>query len=694
MHHSVIVIPTYNEKENIGTIVPMIFSVAKKLEREAIISILVVDDTSPDGTADVVRAMQAQYPNLQLILGKKEGLGKAYVRGMHHALTVLGADSVFEMDADLSHDPEAIPSMLREILSDSADFVIGSRYVSGGSIPLEWPFMRKLNSWAGNFVARVVIGLYGIRDCTGGFRAIRASVLQAVHLEEIPVAGYAFQVSLLQRAVLVGARILEVPITFRDREIGVSKLRLKDQIEFIYKSFTLRIHSLTVRYGLFALLFSVVVAFFAAVYMSTEHVAAFVVGISVLLLAQGVWNLWLMIQVWDNPHKTGEYGSPKTYEAPQYSFTALLPALHEEVVIGDTIRAVHAVDYPSHLKQILVICRYDDTGTIAAAEQAIAGLGEGANAKVLVYNRIPSNKPKQMNFALAETTGDVVVPFDAEDGPHKDLYHIVNTTMIRQNADVVQSGVQLMNFESNWYSVYNVLEYFFWFKSVLPYFAARGAVPLGGNTVFFKRKWLERIGGWDEECLTEDAEIGMKLSQAGARIRVIYEEQHATQEEAPLSLGVFIKQRTRWHQGFMQVIGKGQWRKFLTVRQQALSLYVLAWPEIQAVLFLYAFVSAVALFFIKLPAWATVVSILPLYLLVVLFVVCVVALYQFCQSYNKKFPWWMPFKMLVAFYPFQILLGVSALRAVYRLLKGSTGWEKTVHVGAHRVSVPLEVPLE
>jgi cellulose synthase/poly-beta-1,6-N-acetylglucosamine synthase-like glycosyltransferase len=611
---------------------------------------------------------------------------------MRYAIDTLEADTVFEMDADLSHEPEVIPTMVREIISGRADFVIGSRYVPGGSIPREWPFIRKLNSWAGNLVARLIIGLYSVHDCTGGFRAIRASVLQAAHLEDIPVAGYAFQVSLLQRAVLVGARVSEVPISFRDREVGVSKMRLKDQVEFITKSFVLRFHSLSVRYGLYALLFVIATVIAAALYVSANVLATAVVLISILLLAQGMWNLWLMIQVWDDPYTLGQTGSPKTYEQPKYSFTALLPVLHEEMVVGETIRALHAIDYPNDLKQIIVICRFDDDKTIAAAEKAIAELGAGVHAEVKIFKSIPSNKPKQLNLGLVAATGSVVVPFDAEDGPHKDLYHIVNTTMIRQNADVVQSGVQLMNFESSWYSVYNVLEYFFWFKSVLPYFAARGAVPLGGNTVFFKRKWLERVGGWDEHCLTEDAEIGMKLSQAGARIRVIYEERHATQEEAPVTLGVFIKQRTRWHQGFMQVIGKRQWRKFLTLRQQLLSLYVLAWPELQAILFLYALVSAVALFFIKLPVWVTIVSILPLYLLVVLFVVCVLALYQFCQSYEKKFPWWIGFKMLVAFYPFQILLGISAMRAVYRLIKGSTGWEKTVHVGAHRALATPEVP--
>lgn len=683
MHKAVIVLPTYNERDNIATILGLIFAVSDRLPEATTLSVLVVDDSSPDGTAEVVTQLQATYPNLYMITGKKAGLGKAYVRGMKYAIDVLDADTVFEMDADLSHDPSAIPAMLREITEGRADFVIGSRYIPGGSIPQNWPFMRKLNSWGANLVARFIIGLYTVKDCTGGFRAIKADTVKAVHLDAIPTAGYAFQVSILQRALLVGARVVEVPIEFRDRTLGVSKMRVTDQIEFITKSFLLRVHSITVRYGVYIVSGCVLALCTAFVLQSANPLAGFVTAVSVLLLVQGVWNLWLMIHVWDDPYKLNANSSPSDYVQPQYSFTALLPALHEEAVIGDTIRAIAALDYPEHLKQLLVICRYDDTGTIAAAQKTINAL-PGSNIRLVIFNNILSNKPKQLNFGMREATGDVAVPFDAEDQPHKDLYNIVNTVMVRDGADVVQCGVQLMNFESNWYSIYNVLEYFFWFKSILPYFASQGAVPLGGNSVFFKRKWLARVGGWDENCLTEDAEIGMKLSQAGAQIRVIYEERHATQEETPPTLAVFIKQRTRWHQGFMQVIGKGQWRKFLTLRQQLLSLYVLVWPELQAILFIYALVSAVVLTFIKLPVPITIVSLLPLYLLVVLFVVCVAALYQFCKSYNRKFPLTIILKMAIAFYPFQLLLGVAAMRAILRLLKGHTSWEKTVHIGAHR----------
>ncbi|MBL8031974.1 MAG: polyprenol monophosphomannose synthase, partial [Candidatus Doudnabacteria bacterium] len=246
---AVIVLPTYNERENVQVIIPMLFDIARALDAHWELHVLVVDDTSPDKTAEVITGLQEHYPHLHLLMGKKQGLGRAYIRGMRHALNALQADVVFEMDADLSHDPYKIPEFLAAI-DAGADFVIGSRYVPGGSIPANWPTMRILNSKLANLLARYLVGIYGVKDCTGGFRAIRSHVLRAANLHTIRIVGYAFQVVLLQRAVLLNAKIVEVPIHFQDRTIGVSKMRLKDQVESVISYFQLRLHSFSVRYGL------------------------------------------------------------------------------------------------------------------------------------------------------------------------------------------------------------------------------------------------------------------------------------------------------------------------------------------------------------------------------------------------------------------------------------------------------------
>ncbi len=233
----VVILPTYNERNNIEPIITAIQLQKNKLSCD--LKILVVDDNSPDGTAEVVKSLQKSQSNLYLLSGEKEGLGAAYIRGMTHATTELKADAIFEMDADFSHDPNDIPRLFNE-LENNADFVIGSRYITGGSIPKEWGLFRKLNSWFGNFVARYLAGIYDVKDCTAGFRAIRVSLLDEIQIQKLNVKGYAFQVSLLHEAMLRNAKIKEVPVDFIERKIGNSKLRLSDITEFITNAVWIR----------------------------------------------------------------------------------------------------------------------------------------------------------------------------------------------------------------------------------------------------------------------------------------------------------------------------------------------------------------------------------------------------------------------------------------------------------------------
>jgi dolichol-phosphate mannosyltransferase len=235
-----VILPTFNERDNISPIVLAIKRKAAEMSRE--IDILVVDDDSPDGTADIVRELQVECTDVHLITGEKKGLGAAYIRGMKHALNVLGADIIFEMDADFSHKPTDIPRLLQEI-DDGADFVIGSRYVEGGTIPNSWGLFRRLNSLGGNIAARYIAGLYKIQDCTAGFRAIRASLLKRIDLDGLRVQGYAFQVALLHAASVLEAKVVEIPVDFEDRKSGESKLGLRDIVEFLRNVWWIRLQS-------------------------------------------------------------------------------------------------------------------------------------------------------------------------------------------------------------------------------------------------------------------------------------------------------------------------------------------------------------------------------------------------------------------------------------------------------------------
>ena len=236
----VIIVPTYNERENIGPLIEALQVEFEGLNHD--MRILVVDDESPDGTSEVVREKQRVYSNVHLILGRKKGLGAAYIRGMRHATDHLGADVVFEMDADFSHKPEDVPRLMAA-LEDGADFVIGSRYVKGGRIPDEWGFHRRMISRCGNLAARCIAGLYRVKDCTAGFRAIRKTVIDHIDWSVLTVQGYAFQIALLNQAVIYNAVVKEIPVEFINRTHGESKLGLSDILEFIVNVWWIRLHN-------------------------------------------------------------------------------------------------------------------------------------------------------------------------------------------------------------------------------------------------------------------------------------------------------------------------------------------------------------------------------------------------------------------------------------------------------------------
>ncbi len=239
MKRAVVIVPTYNERENVTKLIPWltkVFSEIKHWEME----ILIVDDTSPDKTYEVVEQLQKEYRHLHLLLNKnKAGLGGAYLRGMEHAFTALKADVAFQFDADLSHDATKIPLFLAKI-DEGYDFVLGSRYIKGGSIPNNWGLDRKFFSVVGNLIIMFVFTHFAIRDWTTGFRALKREVYEAVgkELTGERFSGYTFQIGFLHKALRKGFKITEVPFHFVDRTIGESKLGaeyIKNNLMYIFK---------------------------------------------------------------------------------------------------------------------------------------------------------------------------------------------------------------------------------------------------------------------------------------------------------------------------------------------------------------------------------------------------------------------------------------------------------------------------
>ena len=234
MNRCLVVIPTYNEADNIPQLLPMILGLGEHF------NVLVVDDNSPDGTAKLVKEMQKTESRVHLIeRAGKMGLGTAYVAGFKYALAN-GFEFIFEMDADFSHDPQELPRLLDK--AQSYDLVIGSRYISGVNV-VNWPMRRLILSYGANLYTRIITGM-PVRDATGGYKCFRRKVLESIDLDAIHSNGYAFQIEMNFKTWRKGYRVHEIPIVFVDRRIGVSKMSGHIVYEAVWMVWRLKIKSI------------------------------------------------------------------------------------------------------------------------------------------------------------------------------------------------------------------------------------------------------------------------------------------------------------------------------------------------------------------------------------------------------------------------------------------------------------------
>jgi dolichol-phosphate mannosyltransferase len=231
-------LPTYNERENLE---PMVTALREVLGEDGIV--LVIDDNSPDGTGEIADRLAAADERVHVLHRlRKEGLGPAYLAGFERALE-LGADLIMEMDCDFSHDPADVPRLATA--AETADLVIGSRYVAGGGTR-NWGLVRRLISRGGSLYAQILLGVR-VRDLTGGFKCYRRAVLETIDLAAIDSKGYAFQIETTYRAIRAGFRVVEVPIVFVDRQVGGSKMSKAIVLEAVWKVPLLRMSTLRAR---------------------------------------------------------------------------------------------------------------------------------------------------------------------------------------------------------------------------------------------------------------------------------------------------------------------------------------------------------------------------------------------------------------------------------------------------------------
>ena len=396
-------------------------------------------------------------------------------------------------------------------------------------------------------------------------------------------------------------------------------------------------------------------------------------GIAAIATTTLVW----MLHAWRTPDALAATGFAGSGRAPRYSFSLLVPARHEEAVLERTLVRLLEQTHPCY--EVICIVGDDDPETAAIAERVAAS---SSRLRVAVDHSPVKNKPKALNTGLPLCRGDVIAVFDAEDDVHPELLDRVDSCFTETNAEIVQGGVQLIDYDSSWHSLRNVLEYYFWFRSRLHFHAEQRFIPLGGNTVFVRSDLVREHGGWDPECLAEDCDLGVRLSSHGARTVVAYDPAVATREETPGSISGLIRQRTRWNQGFLQVLRKGDWKR-LPPRQRVLGFYTLAMPFAQALVGLLVPLAFLTMVFVKAPVPITMLAFVPLVPTMITLVVETVALREFCRDFGLKSRPRDYVRLVLGALPYQTLLSWAAARAVWRDLTGRRDWEKTAHSGAH-----------
>ncbi len=402
------------------------------------------------------------------------------------------------------------------------------------------------------------------------------------------------------------------------------------------------------------------------------------------MLGISTWNLAWMLHAWRSPETAKSLGFPPPEARGELSFSLIIPARHEQQVLDGTLSRILEADHERY--EVIVVVGDDDPETTSIAESV--QIRHPFQVHVVIDRNLSKNKAKALNTALPHCHGDIVGVFDAEDDVNASLLRHIEGCFRQGGADIVQGGVQLMNYRSTWFATRNVLEYFFWYKSRLHLQAERGFFPLGGNTVFIRRALLEAAGGWDPDCLAEDCELGVRLSIKGARVVIGYEPDLATREETPATVKELFRQRTRWNQGFLQVLRKRDWQRLASRKDRWFARATLSLPFAQAFLGLVLPLSLLTTVLIKVPVPLALFAIAPALVTMTTVGVEAAGLDDFCRSYNQPLSWRDLLRLVLGTLPYQVILGGAAIRALLREYHHQNGWEKTTHSGQHRPRVP------
>jgi len=464
----------------------------------------------------------------------------------------------------------------------------------------------------------------------------------------------------------------------------------------------------------------------AVVIAAVMYADALIVVVSLGMLVVAVTTLTFQLYKWWRPEHNdpARYGRP---DQPQLPGVILVPMRHEEAVAGHTLERLANLNHPFYWV-VPIVDHPDDPGTAAIAHEAASRYPGRVVVCPYPEDIDVHNKPIGLNAAveLLDAQGlrfEWIGIADAEDVFHPDLLRLVDYRFRRTGAGIVQCGVQLMNFAADplavpapegrlvrlrrwwrantsaWWRAANVLEYFKWFQSRLKLQAVARVMPLGGNTVFFRREFLRRLRQrygtyWDPQCLTEDCKIGMIASVLGYPVDVVYVESMVTPEETPPTLRAFLRQRVRWMQGFIQVFFEWEWLRLPTAGQRILAVYVLGFQFFQAAAGLLAPVALAMALLHKSPIAVALLATVPLGLNLVSVALDLVLLRHFGRAFGQRVRVRDYLGLVLGAYPYQVVLSLAAAWAIVRCLVGRDDWAKTSHAGTHFGVTPARAPAE
>lgn len=405
-------------------------------------------------------------------------------------------------------------------------------------------------------------------------------------------------------------------------------------------------------------------------------------AISVPLFIIGGFSCFWTTYAWHSPERYEQSTFVKTRNTTAFSFSVIVPVRDELYsVMAATIGCLLAQTHDR--VQAVLSVGYDDPQTLANAWRLVDEDPTGRLTVSISYSDV-HNKPTQLNSALRDCTGDIIGILDAESLSAPDLLTQVDAAFQDAGVEVVQGAIILTNYRSSWVAMRCGLEYYAHHRSKMHYSAARGAILMGGNTIFFKRELLEQLDGWDETNLTEDAEISLRLAKVGHHVTVAYDPHLVSREEAPTTVKAWIKQRTRWNLGFLQTIEKGVWRELPDARQRRLALWHLLQPSVMSFTGLVMPLSIASYFLSRPPLAVAMFTWLPTVPTIFTIIVECVMLKMSTGEHD------LPaarvrdyFKVVVSAPAYQLMLAIASLRAVVKYVRGDVRWEKTRHEGLH-----------